>query len=36
FAAIVENYQNEDGTVTIPEALVPFMSGKTQISKPVK
>lgn len=35
-AAIVENYQNEDGTVTIPEALVPFMSGKTQISKPVK
>ncbi len=25
FAAIVENYQNEDGTVTIPEALVPFM-----------
>ncbi|HDV4246334.1 TPA: serine--tRNA ligase [Staphylococcus aureus] len=36
FAAIVENYQNEDGTVTIPEALVPFMGGKTQISKPVK
>ena len=25
FAAIVENYQNEDGTLTIPEALVPFM-----------
>ena len=24
-AAILENYQNEDGTVTIPEALVPFM-----------
>ncbi|SQJ05838.1 serine--tRNA ligase [Staphylococcus auricularis] len=28
FAAIVENYQNEDGSVTIPEALVPFMGGK--------
>ena len=24
-AAILENYQNEDGSVTVPEALVPFM-----------
>mgnify|MGYP004470966767 FL=1 len=24
-AAILENFQNEDGTVTVPEALVPFM-----------
>ena len=24
-AAILENYQNEDGTVTVPEALVPYM-----------
>jgi len=24
-AAILENYQNEDGTVTIPDALVPYM-----------
>ena len=24
-AAILENYQNEDGTVTIPEALQPYM-----------
>ncbi len=24
-AAILENFQNEDGTVTIPEALVPYM-----------
>ena len=24
-AAILENYQNADGTVTIPEALVPYM-----------
>jgi len=35
FAAIVENYQNEDGSVTIPEALVPFMGGKTVI-RPTK
>ncbi len=32
-AAILENYQNEDGTVTIPEALVPYMLGKTKIEK---
>lgn len=31
FAAIVENYQNEDGSITIPEALVPFMGGQTVI-----
>ena len=24
-AAILENFQNADGSVTIPEALVPFM-----------
>lgn len=24
-AAILENYQNEDGTVTVPEVLVPYM-----------
>ena len=24
-AAILENYQNEDGTVTVPEALRPYM-----------
>ncbi|MEB8121530.1 serine--tRNA ligase [Staphylococcus xylosus] len=35
FAAIVENYQNEDGSVTIPEALVPYMGGKTVIG-PIK
>ncbi|WP_436878411.1 serine--tRNA ligase [Mammaliicoccus sciuri] len=27
FAAIVENYQNENGTITVPEVLVPFMGG---------
>ena len=30
-AAIMENYQNADGTITIPEALVPYMGGKTLI-----
>ncbi|MDR2834260.1 MAG: serine--tRNA ligase [Streptococcaceae bacterium] len=30
-AAILENYQNEDGTVTIPEVLVPYMAGDTVI-----
>ncbi len=26
-AAILENYQNEDGSVTVPKALVPYMNG---------
>ena len=30
-AAILENFQNEDGTVTIPEVLVPYMGGRTVI-----
>ncbi len=32
-AAILENYQNEDGTVTIPKVLVPYMHGVTKITK---
>ena len=28
-AAILENFQNEDGTVTIPDALVPYMGTDT-------
>ncbi|MGX7025364.1 serine--tRNA ligase [Vagococcus hydrophili] len=32
-AAILENYQNEDGSVTVPEALVPYMGGLTKITK---
>ena len=31
-AAILENFQNEDGSVTIPEALIPYM-GTDKISK---
>ena len=30
-AALLENYQNEDGTVTIPEALKAYMGGKDLI-----
>ncbi len=29
--AILENYQNEDGSVTIPEPLRPYMHGKTRL-----
>lgn len=32
-AAVLENYQNEDGSVTIPEALVPYMGGVKKITK---
>lgn len=32
-AAILENYQNEDGTVTIPEVLWPYMHGVDKITK---
>ncbi|MGM0214264.1 serine--tRNA ligase [Enterococcus sp. AZ109] len=31
--AILENYQNEDGTVTIPEVLVPYMGNLKTIEK---
>lgn len=30
---IIENYQNEDGSITIPEVLVPYMGGMTKIEK---
>ena len=32
-AAILENFQNEDGTVTIPDVLVPYMGGRKVITK---
>jgi seryl-tRNA synthetase len=31
--AILENYQNEDGSITIPKALVSYMGGETKIEK---
>lgn len=35
-AAILENYQNEDGTVDVPEALQPYMHGMKVITKEPK
>ncbi|SEG63076.1 serine--tRNA ligase [Paenibacillus sp. UNC499MF] len=32
-AAILENYQQEDGSVTVPEVLVPYMNGVTVLRK---
>lgn len=32
FAAILENYQNEDGSITIPEALRSYMRGMEKIT----
>jgi seryl-tRNA synthetase len=34
--AILENYQTEDGSVIIPEALHPYMGGAEKIEKPTK
>ncbi|OCC16291.1 Seryl-tRNA synthetase [Dissulfuribacter thermophilus] len=34
--AIMENYQREDGGIDIPEALVPYMGGITEIAPPSK
>ena len=31
--AVLENYQNPDGSVTVPSALVPYMGGITRIEK---
>lgn len=32
-AAILENYQNEDGSVTVPETLRPYLGGLEKITK---
>jgi seryl-tRNA synthetase len=32
--AVLENYQNADGTVTIPEVLRPYMGGMTILKHP--
>lgn len=31
--AVMENYQNEDGSITVPECLQPYMGGLTKIEK---
>lgn len=34
--AILENFQNKDGSITIPKVLVPYMYGKTKIESKQK
>ncbi len=29
--AVLENYQNEDGSITVPDALLPYMGGLKKI-----
>lgn len=36
FAAILENYQNSDGTVTVPEVLRPYLNGLEAIKKDIE
>ncbi|MHA7970877.1 serine--tRNA ligase [Rhizobium sp. CAU 1783] len=31
--AVMENYQNEDGSITVPDVLLPYMGGITKIEK---
>src|SRR6202043_1975082 len=33
YLAILENYQQADGTIKVPEALIPYMNGDTIIGK---
>ncbi|MFM2374499.1 MAG: hypothetical protein RLZZ234_494 [Candidatus Parcubacteria bacterium] len=33
---VVENYQNEDGSITVPEVLRPYLSGMTTFVPPVR
>jgi seryl-tRNA synthetase len=33
YLAILENYQQADGSIRIPEALIPYMNGQTVITK---
>jgi seryl-tRNA synthetase len=32
--AVIENYQNDDGTITVPEVLRPYMGGVERIGQP--
>jgi seryl-tRNA synthetase len=32
--AVLENYQREDGTIRVPEALLPYMGGLEVIGAP--
>ena len=34
-AAVLENYQQANGTVVVPEALRPYMGGRSEINRPL-
>ena len=34
--SIIENYQQADGTIKVPEALIPYMNGKTVLGNPFR
>jgi seryl-tRNA synthetase len=36
YLAILENYQQPDGSIKVPEALVPYMNGQTVITRQEK
>ncbi len=31
FVAVLENYQNEDGSITVPKVIIPYMNGVSRI-----
>ena len=31
--AVIENYLNDDGSISVPEVLIPYMGGQTRIEK---
>ena len=31
--AVMENYQNEDGSISVPDALKPYTGGLTKVEK---
>jgi seryl-tRNA synthetase len=33
YLAILENYQQADGSIKVPEVLIPYMNGQTVITK---
>ena len=34
--AVMENYQEPDGSIAIPEVLQPYMGGRTRIEAPAR
>jgi seryl-tRNA synthetase len=34
--AVLENYQNADGSVNVPSALIPYMGGVAKLTAPAR